>query len=189
MLKYSFIICIYILLSFSDSISQVKLWELGGYKNKSKVFAKYVRPNLSKEVVNYIDSIINDHYLLISYDCPASYSFVIMISNKPDSTVNNISISTIEGLNYGNPPERIINSIMDSIKSISKYWKLKPQLWEIDDDMQEEECEIALRANKESITRPNLGRRKILILYELKFSGSVVEDFDNILFFNDYYGK
>ncbi len=189
MLKSYIIISIFIFLSYSNSFSQVELWKLGGYENKSKVFAKYVRPNLSQEVVNYIDSLLNYNYLYLCRGCTASYSFVLVISNNPDSTINRISISTIEDLNYKNPPDRIINSIMDSIKSISKYWKLNPKLWEIEDDMPEDQKEIALRLNKEAKTRPYLGQRTILIIYELQFNGSVIENFDNILFFNEYCGK
>ncbi len=189
MIKQYFIIFIYILLSYSNSFSQVELWELGGYENKSKVFAKYVRPNLSQEVVNYIDSLLNYNYLYLCKGCTASYSFVLVISNNPDSTVNRISISTIEDLNYNNPPDRIINSIMDSIKSISKYWRLNPKLWKIEDDMPEEQKEIFTKSNKEARTRPYLGQRTILIIYELQFNGSVINNFDNILFFYDYCGK
>ncbi|HPI20590.1 MAG TPA: hypothetical protein PKY56_09485 [Candidatus Kapabacteria bacterium] len=181
------ILCISIFLFSSKSFSQLGLWELGGNRNLNSVFERYVRPNFSSKVKCYFDSLRIENLLNRCHDCAASYTFIIILKSSHDSTVANIDVMPVEELFFNREklPDDIIKSIIESIKSVSKYWILKPKKIKSRNNSSTENDLTGTEEN--NYTRiPNVGKL-LFILYEITIASSRLESYDEILFINEPY--
>lgn len=181
-------IIISIFLLSSNLYTQPRIWELGGSRNLNSVFERYVRPNFSSEVKCYFDSLRNENLLNRCHDCAASYTFIIILKSAHDSTVANIDVIPVEELflNREKLPDDILNSIIESIKSVSKHWILKPKKFKIRND-DESTIDYLTGKDEDKYTRiPNVGKL-LFILYEITIASSQLERYDEILFIDEPY--
>lgn len=181
------IIVLFTCCSFDIILSQANMINIKGESARESIFEKYVTPNFSEEFKYFLDSIWFSEKNSNCYDCKGYHlSFTVLINTDKYGKVKNIKVSDMED-DYNNTitPAIFVQSLKDSIKSISKEWILRPKLHKITLDMTEREKEIADECNKDWRTRPFEGRKKIFLILEFSFGSTNYYLYDDILLIND----